>query len=31
MTAYAKAAVAILLLIAGFASGWWLGAGGLLG
>ena len=27
MTAYAKAAVGLLLLLAGFASGWWLGAG----
>lgn len=27
MTAYAKAAVALLLLVLGFASGWWLGAG----
>lgn len=27
MTAYAKAAVALLLLLAGFASGWWLGTG----
>lgn len=27
MTAYAKAAAALLLLLAGFASGWWLGAG----
>lgn len=27
MTAYAKAATALLLLLAGFASGWWLGAG----
>lgn len=27
MTAYAKAATALLLLMLGFASGWWLGAG----
>jgi len=27
MTAYAKAAAALLLLVLGFASGWWLGAG----
>lgn len=27
MTAYAKALAALLLLLAGFASGWWLGAG----
>lgn len=27
MTAYAKAATALLLLVLGFASGWWLGAG----
>lgn len=27
MTAYTKAAAALLLLLAGFASGWWLGAG----
>lgn len=27
MTAYAKASAALLLLLAGFASGWWLGAG----
>lgn len=27
MTAYAKAAVALLLLLSGFAAGWWLGAG----
>lgn len=26
MTAYTKAAAALLLLMAGFASGWWLGA-----
>lgn len=27
MTAYAKAAVGILLLLLGFSAGWWLGAG----
>lgn len=27
MTAYAKSATALLLLVLGFASGWWLGAG----
>ena len=27
MTAYAKASAALLLLVLGFASGWWLGAG----
>lgn len=27
MTAYEKAAAALVLLLAGFASGWWLGAG----
>lgn len=27
MTTYAKASAALLLLLAGFASGWWLGAG----
>lgn len=27
MTAYAKAAVGLLLLLLGFAAGWWLGAG----
>lgn len=27
MTSYAKAAVALLLLVLGFAFGWWLGAG----
>ena len=27
MTAYAKAAAALLLLVLGFTSGWWLGAG----
>lgn len=27
MTAYAKAAAALLLLVLGFAAGWWVGAG----
>lgn len=27
MTAYVKAAVALLLLLSGFAAGWWIGAG----
>lgn len=27
MTAYAKAATALLLLVLGFSAGWWLGAG----
>lgn len=27
MTAYAKAAAALLLLVLGFATGWWVGAG----
>ena len=27
MTAYAKAAVGLLMLLLGFASGWWFGAG----
>lgn len=27
MTAYAKAAVVLLLLVLGFAAGWWIGAG----
>jgi len=27
MTSYAKAAVGILMLVLGFASGWWVGAG----
>lgn len=27
MTAYAKALAALLMLLSGFASGWWLGAG----
>lgn len=27
MSAYAKAATALLLLMLGFSAGWWLGAG----